>query len=31
LEALIHDNLEEEGNEKEFRNIGSNSYISVFL
>ncbi|MCK9272361.1 MFS transporter [Candidatus Gracilibacteria bacterium] len=31
LEALVHDNLEEEGNEKEFRDIGSNSYISVFL
>lgn len=31
LEAIIHDNLEEEKNEKEFKNIASNSYIFIFL
>lgn len=31
LEALIHDWLEENKNEKEFKNISSNSYIYIFL
>lgn len=31
LEAMIHDWLEDQKNEKEFKNIASNSYIFIFL
>jgi hypothetical protein len=31
LEALIHDKLEEENKENEYKNITANSYSSIFI